>query len=222
MVDFVSDAFGDDEEDAPGPPPGAPAVRPAGPDDLDDVVTTLTMAFHADPVMRWAFPQPDVRSQRLAALWGFFAATAYLPAGACTLAPGAAATLWLPPPGRLTEAFWEEHGGDFVVALEGDVDRLSVFGEAVREHHPEEPHHYLLAIGVRPHGQGRGLGGDLLRHTLATADARRERCHLEATSESSMRLYRRHGFAVHHVLHLPDGPPVWVMQRAPRPDPFAP
>jgi len=56
------------------------------------------------------------------------------------------------------------------------------------------PYTYLAFLGVEPGQQGRGLGGALLRHLMARADAEGVHMYLAATSEDNRRLYARHGF----------------------------
>ncbi|MER6302073.1 GNAT family N-acetyltransferase [Kitasatospora sp. NPDC001539] len=58
---------------------------------------------------------------------------------------------------------------------------------------------HLELFYLAPHLQGRGLGGAVLRHLLAEADAAREPVHLVVLRGSAARrLYERHGFAVVH------------------------
>lgn len=40
--------------------------------------------------------------------------------------------------------------------------RLGQFGELVGAHHPQQPHFYLVAVGVEPQAQGKGYGRALL------------------------------------------------------------
>jgi hypothetical protein len=41
--------------------------------------------------------------------------------------------------------------------------------------------------------------------------------YLETGTERNVAFYTRHGFKVIEELHLPKGPPVWLMWRDPRP-----
>jgi ribosomal protein S18 acetylase RimI-like enzyme len=191
-------------------------VRSASAADVPVLASVLAGAFADDPLMTWAFPGPE-RPARLAAMFGFLAEHRYVPPGACTVLEGdEAVALWLPTGFEDDGEFFEEHGAAFIGALEGDVERLLVLGEAMGETHPHDPHWYLLAIGVAPGAQGRGLGSVLLAHTLAQADARGEPAYLEATSKRSRVLYERFGFEVVEERHAGDSPPFWPMWRAPR------
>ena len=195
------------------------AVRAATTDDLGAVVGVLTAAFHDDPLMSWAFSDPEVRPRRLDGMWGFFGREAYLPLGASTIVgrPGGAdaSALWLAPGDELDEGFWDARGRAFAAELDHDLDRLSSLSEVMEAHHPHEPHWYLLAIGVAPRRQGGRLGSALLAHTLALADASRAPAYLEATSPRSRALYERHGFVATAPFAAPGGPDVWPMWREP-------
>jgi ribosomal protein S18 acetylase RimI-like enzyme len=194
------------------------APRPATPDDRDEVATILAEAFTDDPLMVWTFPDDGSRPRLLQAMFSFLAEHLYLPVGASVIDDEGAAALWQPPDarGEDSESFWAEHGQGFVAALEGEIERTMVLGAAMAEHHPTERHWYLPAIGVRTAAHGRGLGGGVLRHTLAQVDAAGEVAYLEATTPRSAALYRRHGFEVTTEFTVDDSPPIWPMVRPAR------
>jgi ribosomal protein S18 acetylase RimI-like enzyme len=193
------------------------SIRPAGAADLDAVVAVLTAAFHDDPLMTWAFPDPDVRPRRLSGLWTFMAGDGYIPRGAATLVPGGdGAALWAAPGDLLDEDFWSANIGRFVELVEGDVERLSPISAAMDANHPHDREHwYLMAIGVSPAAQGRRLGSALLAHTLAQVDADRAPAYLEATTPRSRALYGRFGFETITQVDIEGGPPMWPMWREP-------
>lgn len=185
--------------------------------DLDGFVATLTSSFHHDPVMSWSYPDPEVRPRRLATLWRFFARELYLPGGHCTTLPDHdAVAMWNRDGSPDRDEFWAEHGPAFFAEMEGDLERSSLIGAAMAEHHPHHADHwYLMAIGVRPEAQGRGLGGVLLAHTLTQLDELGEAAYLEATSPRSRRFYERFGFEVTGEFAPEGGPPLWPMWREP-------
>jgi ribosomal protein S18 acetylase RimI-like enzyme len=192
------------------------AVRTAVDDDLEGVVDTLARSFLDDPVMAWSFPDIAVRPRRLEVLWRFVAGGIYLPGGASTTLPGhEAVALWRTPDDDRQEQFWAENGERFFTAMDGDLDRMQAISDAMGQRHPTDPHWYLLALGVRPDLQGRGLGSLLLEHTLAEVDRRGEPAYLEATSRRSRVLYERYGFEVVAEFAADGGPPMWSMWRAP-------
>lgn len=196
--------------------------RPAVIDDLDGVTDTLTRSFHDDPMMAWCFPDAEIRPRRLATMWRFLAEGLYLPGGACTTLPDHdAVALWRHPDDDRQEPFWAENSDRFVTLMEGDLERMGELSELMGDAHPTVPHWYLLAIGVSPASQGRGLGSVLLAHTLELVDQRGEPAYLEATSARSRVLYERFGFEATDEL-VPDGsPPMWPMWREPARRPAA-
>jgi GNAT superfamily N-acetyltransferase len=193
------------------------SVSAAGPDDIDEVVEILTTSFHADPAMTWAFPDPLTRPDRLAVMWRYLARGVYLPGGGSTILrhgeTAVATALWLPPEAAPEDTLYEREGAAFVADLHGEVERLSELSDAMRTHHPDERAWYLLAVGVRPAGQGRGSGTRLLEATLAHLDGCGEAAYLEATSARSRVLYHRLGFSQISEFSAPGGPQQWGMWR---------
>ncbi len=75
---------------------------------------------------------------------------------------------------------------------------------------------YLTIVGVHPSAQGRGIGGELLRPTLAEATAAGACAYLETFSARSVAFYQRLGFArVAEFAEPVTRAPYVVMQRAP-------
>lgn len=190
-------------------------VRTATVDDHDTFGAVLSDAFTDDPMMMWAFPDPSSRPRLLQAMFGYLARHQYLALGGSAVTIDAVA-LWLPAGAPSSDDFWIEHGEAFSAAVEGQLDRLATLGVAMDEHHPKDDCWYLMAIGVRPGAQGRGLGSDLLTHTLERIDAAHEPAYLEASSRRSRLLYERHGFEVMAEFTVEDSPPMWPMWRPPR------
>ena len=87
----------------------------------------------------------------------------------------------------------------------------------VEKMHPTEPHYYLLAIGVDPSKQGRGVGSSLLAPMTERCDRERMGAYLESSKERNVPLYERFGFKVRDEVRLPGGgPSIWPMWRDPR------
>lgn len=181
-------------------------------DDLDAMASTLTASFFNDPVMGWAFPDPKVRNDRLQTMWKFLAEHVYLPGGVCTTTEDhRAVALWRDPLNLRSEEFRDALGAQFFEAMHGDIDRITAMGRVMSEYHPTDPHWYLLAVGVLPECQGRGLGGDLLNHTLRDLFANGMPAYLEATNPRSRTLYLRLGFEEYSEFRAEDSPPIWGM-----------
>ena len=197
------------------------AVRKAGRDDVAAMVDVLARAFDDDPVINWFVRQDADRATGFRRFFEVAVRELTLPLGEVytTAEPGGAA-LWAPP------GTWELDPGNLEALL---PDLTAAFGEARLERslegmaaldavHPDEPHFYLLLLGVAPDRQNRGIGSALLQAVLRRCDEQGVPAYLEATSPRNVALYERHGFVVTDTLHLPGGgPPLWPMWRAPRP-----
>lgn len=176
-------------------------------------VATLTVAFVADPVVRWAWADQDSYLTYWPRIVEAFGGRAFDHGTAHGLGDGLAVALWLPPGvGPDEEAFMQvadesidaEALGDFTGVLE-QMDQL----------HPTTDHWYLPLTGVDPVAQGRGLGTRLLEHGLEVSDRDGLPAYLEATSPRSRDLYHRHGFTVAGVIQAGSSPPMWAMRREP-------
>lgn len=172
-------------------------------------------AFAEDPVSVWTLRSP-------AAIIATFAALArhvYLPRGACMLAGEDGGALWfdrnrskqLPPLAELALALrLSGLAGPQAVARAIAVDK------AMTRRRPKEAHHYLFAVGVRPHARGRGLAHALLAPMMRSADEAGAACWLENTNPRNDSFYRGLGFeAVETFAPAADCPRVTTMRRAP-------
>lgn len=178
------------------------------------MAAVLADAFYDDPIFTWLFPDPVSRPRLCEGMFTMLGTHTYVPRGESQAADDAAA-YWDPPNPPETD-FWAEHGEAFVAALDGQVERLGILGQAMAEHRPSEPYWYLSSIGVRTSAQGRGLGGRLMAAKLEQIDARGEPAYLEASSPRSRVLYERHHFEVIAELRPAGAPPMWAMWREPR------
>lgn len=176
----------------------------------------LAQAFFDDPVISWAFPDDDRRRKLLPDVFSLFV-DGFLPAGEVRVTEDATgAALWMPP---VADAVDEDpdHMVRQIEALTGsDAERFLELVSLMDEHHPLEPAYYLLAIGVLPATQGKGVGSALMRPVLEQCDHDGLAAYLEATSERSSKLYERHGFEAIGQFAPTGAPPLWPMWRAPR------
>jgi ribosomal protein S18 acetylase RimI-like enzyme len=188
---------------------------PATPADRGTVAADLAAAFIEDPVMSWVFRDPAARGRYARHFFATLARHA-LPLGTSVRTEGGAA-LWTPP-GRWRDSFWHEAAMGLrtwpgVGLLRGPRVALALLGIEAR--HPEPPHLYLSAIGVRPERRGGGVGSALLAPGLARADEHGLPAYLESSNPRNIPLYERHGFRVTGELWLPRGPVMTFMWRDP-------
>jgi ribosomal protein S18 acetylase RimI-like enzyme len=183
------------------------------------MLDTLARAFEDDPIIAWAYAKPG---NRLEGGRRFF---------------GSVLRQFLPHDESFTT---DDHAGGAIWAIPG-AWHLSVWNtirlvastaplagprglkilkglQMVEEEHPKGPEHYYLSVlGTEPARQGQGIGSALLQPVLESCDRDEIAAYLETGKERNIAFYNRHGFKVTKELRLPDGPPVWLMWRDPRP-----
>lgn len=97
----------------------------------------------------------------------------------------------------------------------GGMSRGFALAEKLAEYHPRTPHAHLVFLGVMKSAQGRGVGSEILKQTLAPLDAAGTVAYLECSTERNAALYGRHGFETSGEFDLP-GLHMWAMVRKPR------
>ncbi|MGK2913959.1 MAG: GNAT family N-acetyltransferase [Porticoccaceae bacterium] len=190
-----------------------PDILPATPADAERLIATLTLAFAADPLNRWLFPDGSQYLRYFPVFVRAFAGAAFNLGSAWRDAYFSGCALWLPPGHGPDEAAITELIEDGVPAQRrGEI--TAVFA-AMGEIHPDTPHWYLPLIGVDAMMQGRGLGTALLRQVTDQCDREQLPAYLEATSPRNVRLYLSHGFRPLAPLRIGSCPPITPMWRDP-------
>ena len=188
--------------------------------DAPRLAEALAAAFQDDPVIAWIFPDEQRRRRVLPAFMEFRLRKLAFPHDEVWMAAGgAAAAVWLPPPGR-----WQLSRPQRLRLLPTLVRFLglrtaSVLGglDRMEERHPYDPSHwYLFILAAEQAAQGRGLGSALLAQGLTRIDADGMPVYLESSNERNLALYGRYGFEVTSEVAIPGGPKIWPMWRQPR------
>lgn len=189
-------------------------VRAATSGDVGAVVHVITLAFSADPMTRWAIPDPHAYLSVMPDFVRAFGGSAFPNDTADWTDDRCGAALWLPPgvepDGERMTALLETYG-----SREALSDLPSVF-EQMGRFHPTEPHWYLPLIGVDPASQGRGLGGALMKHATDRCDRDGLPAYLESSNPRNISLYERHGFEVMGRIQAGSSPVMTPMYRKPR------
>ncbi|MBV9514720.1 MAG: GNAT family N-acetyltransferase [Mycobacteriaceae bacterium] len=197
-------------------------LRPARRSDVRAVAGLLGRAFYDDPVTMWIVPDNDRRAAALPRMFATMTRHHFLAGGGAEVATHdeviGGATLW-DPPGRwkTTQRQGWLMKPAFLWAFRGRARAGEQVTEMMTEHHPEEPHWYLMFIGTDPTARGKGLGQALLHSRLDRCDEEHAPAYLEASKKDLVPYYSRFGFEVTGEIRLPrNGPSLWPMWRAPR------
>jgi ribosomal protein S18 acetylase RimI-like enzyme len=188
----------------------AVAVDTVAPADVERAVAVIVLAFSADPVARWAYPDPRQYLTLLPPLVRAFDGKAFAEGTAHHVNSSAGAALWLPPGIDPDQAALEA-----TLPVGREAELTTVFEEMAR-HHPSEPHRYLPLIGIDPTHQRQGCGAALLRETLRRCGRDHLPAYLEATNPANIKLYQAHGFEVLGTVQAGSSPPLFPMLRATR------
>ena len=178
------------------------------------VVSTLVMAFGADPLFRWMWPDADAYLRNFPRLVRAFGGRAFDSRTAHASEDFEGAALWLPvgvePDRSSLDALFEE-------TLQDPV-RTEAFAvlEQMDLHHPKDPCWHLGVIGVDVAHQNKGLGSRVLRKGLEACDAQGLLAYLESSNPANLPFYERHGFEVIAELQSGASPTVRAMARAAR------
>ena len=169
--------------------------------------------------MTWVNPDPTTRRRRVRAGFSLFMKRFWLPDGEVFEAgpEPAGVAAWLPPGGWHLSLRRQLAMTPSLLRIAGmSGPRFLQVTTMVEKRHPKADHWYLVALGVKPEHQGRGLGSKLMFPILERCDREGTPAYLESSSPGSRALYERHGFKVTEELRLPKGgPPIWLMWREP-------
>ena len=179
--------------------------------DEDRVVGTITVAFVADPAMRWIYPGPAQYLAGFPKLVRALGRGAFEKGSAHQASEFAGVAIWLRPGvhpdqvllGQVIESTVDAQQAPSVLEVLEELDRW----------HPREPHWYLAFIGVDTPRQREGLGSLLLRHALRQVDEEHAPAYLETANPGNIPLYSRHGFELAATVNLPSAPALFPMVR---------
>jgi len=157
-------------------------------------IETIVMAFGADPVIRWFYPEPWRYLTHYGDFVETFGGQAFGEGSAWTLGNFDATAIWLSPTSKLDDDAIVNHL-ESTVASENIADLLEVLGQ-MDAGHPPMPHWYLAWLGVDVAMQGRGFGDELMAQCLEVIDSDNAPCYLDNTNPVNVSFYERHGFRV--------------------------
>jgi GNAT superfamily N-acetyltransferase len=192
----------------------SPTARTMTQADEASAIDTVVLAFAADPMTRWTWPDAHEYLTNMPSMVRAFAGGAFLHQGAHCTDGYAGAALWLPPTVHPDEEAMTQL---FQRTVSASI-RNDLFGvlEQMAKYHPSDLHWYLPLIGVDPAHQNQGHGGALMAYALEQCDRQHLPAYLESTNPRNMPLYLRHGFEALGTIQVGTSPPMVPMLRRPR------
>ena len=188
-------------------------VEVATNEDEQRVVDTITLAFCADPIIRWFFPTPHAYQQYFPELVRAYGGKAFEHESAYYAGEFAAASLWLPPGVDPDDDALVEL---FLNALpEKRQPHALEAAEELERYHPTEPFWHLPFIGAEPYKQRKGYGSALMKYATDVCDREGTVAYLESTNAENISLYVRHGFEILGTVRIGSMPPLFPMVRRP-------
>lgn len=190
----------------------APVISTIGIEDTARALATLTVAFVADPVVRWIYPTAEVYLDAYPRFLKAFCGSGIADGTAFADEALGGVCIWLSP--------GSEPDSEALIAVNKATvppERLEILGainEEIERYHPhDEPLWYLPCIGVDASAQGRGLGSALMKHALQFCDEQGTRAYLESSNPANISLYERHGFEAMGRIQVGSAPPITPMIR---------
>ena len=194
---------------------GLPEVKNAKPEDKVRILSAASLAFCADPFMRWVLPEPEAYLKKYADMIDLYCCQKSLEnASTFVVQKFGGVALWLPPGVHSDE---EKVSGWITDNI--DPVRLDVFGQVLREmesYHPKTAScWYLAVLAVDPAFQRQGLGSVLMKHVNRILDETSCEGYLESSNPQNVSLYQRHGYEIMGEIKIGDCPVVTPMLRRP-------
>jgi GNAT superfamily N-acetyltransferase len=189
-------------------------VRPIAQEDEVRAIDTVVLAFAADPMTRWVWPESHEYLTTMPKFVRAFGGPGFARGGGHCTSNLAGAALWLPPGVEPDEERLDELMES--TASQAAQEAGPAIFEEMAKYHPEEPHWYLPLIGVDPAHQNKGHGDALMRYALERCDGDKLPAYLESTNPRNISLYRRHGFEEVGTIQVGTSPKLVPMLRRPR------
>ena len=193
-----------------------PSVVVASEAAQESVLKAASLAFCADPFMRWMMPSAPEFLPGFRDMVGLYAAGASIARGTTFHTEQfEGVAIWLKPDVHGDEegtmAWMEAHIREEIRADLGQM--LEAMGDYRAQY---EPCWYLSVLGVDPAFQRRGLGSVMMKHVTRIIDELGLPAYLESSNPDNISLYLRHGFEVVGEIQHGTSPVVTPMMRPAR------
>jgi len=188
---------------------------------INQATETLVDAFSKDPLIEFIYPPESGKREKFSHDFSKINLRYAQPLNYTYTTPefkGIAA--WIPPDKYPLNFLKLLQLGFYRIPLQlglGKTRKLLYLFSMFEKYHKQDmnqPHWYLMALGVSETYQGQGIGNLLIQPILERADKEGLPCYLETSTERAVRFYQRNGF---EILRTEEQPvKFWTMKREPR------
>ncbi len=191
--------------------------------DIGRAVEVMAAAFHQDPLWVHFVPDEVKRAMYLRRFFEFFLTITFAGQEAFGLGePLEAVAVWDTPephehPAKSSprKAYLKVLFSPLFPLILKTLKIFDHFEEMQKKHAPDR-HFYLVAIGVSPGSQGKGLASRLIRHGFTNADARGMGAYLETLAPRNVPIYEHLGFELKEKWGVPKTSlSTWALYRPP-------
>lgn len=201
----------------------APAVVVLDETAVSEAIGVLVPAFLGDPIFTHFFPDPATRARVFELFFNDILRGQIKARSAFGIREGddlSAVAVWMPPQPPEPEDDDRKRGEQTLEELRklgaASTDSILAGFEGLAAFHPQEPHWYLMFVGVKSNIQRRGLGSQLLQHLHKHADEQGLPCYLETPFPETRVFYGSLGYQTVREMHaFGDAPKLWTMLRLP-------
>ena len=182
--------------------------------DKRNVLASLSLAFVADPGVRWFFPSPPSYQEYFPKFVLAYGGKSFEHGTAHSIGNWAGAALWVPPEVQPDDDAIDEV---FMDAMpDAKLATMVEFEQRLERYYPEEPFWELAVLGVEPTQQGKGYGTRLMEAVLTECDRTGSPAFLISSNVRNLSFYLRHGFEILDTIQLGSMPPFFPMRRDPQ------
>lgn len=189
-------------------------IKTAAAEDAERIISSLVLAFSADPIVRWMYPSPQQYLEHFPDFIRTFGSKAFEQRSVYYTDNYSGAAFWLSPQSEPdTDAV-----AMYIQQTTSEQQQTEIFAmfEQIDNYHPHEPHWYLAILGIEPTQQNQGYGSALIEHKLEECDRQGIIAYLESSNPKNIPFYQRHGFKIIGEIQAGSSPTIFPMLRYPQ------